>query len=106
MSSPVVAGPWPPGHHAGRDYTDGYRFLNNAAVATHYMRDQGARRIGILDIENHHGNGTEDIFHRRSGVFTVSVHADPVQELPCYIDFADETGAEGGKEHNLNQPLP
>ncbi|MBL3674842.1 histone deacetylase family protein [Paracoccus aerius] len=96
----------PPGHHAGRDYFGGYCFLNNAAIAAQYFRDQGASRVAVLDIDYHHGNGTQDIFYDRGDVLTVSIHGDPVQEYPYYIGFADEIGEGAGQRTNLNLPLP
>ena len=96
----------PPGHHAGRDYFGGYCFLNNAAIAAQHFRDLGAERVAVLDIDYHHGNGTQDIFYDRGDVLTVSIHGDPVQEYPYYIGFADETGEGAGLEANLNLPLP
>ena len=96
----------PPGHHAGRDYFGGYCFLNNAAIAAQAFRDGGAARVAVLDIDYHHGNGTQDIFYGRGDVLTVSIHGDPVQEYPYYIGFADETGEGEGKGANLNLPLP
>lgn len=96
----------PPGHHAGRDYFGGYCFLNNAAIAAQWFRDAGAARVAVLDVDYHHGNGTQDIFYDRGDVLTVSIHADPVQDYPYYIGFADETGAGEGLGANLNLPLP
>ena len=96
----------PPGHHAGRDYFGGYCFLNNAAIAAQYFRDRGAERVAMLDIDYHHGNGTQDIFYDRGDILTVSIHGDPVQEYPYYIGFADETGEGAGAGANLNLPLP
>lgn len=96
----------PPGHHAGRDYFGGYCFLNNAAIAAQYFRDSGAERVAVLDVDYHHGNGTQDIFYDRADVLTVSIHGDPVQEYPYYIGFADEDGEGAGKGYNLNFPLP
>lgn len=96
----------PPGHHSGRDYFGGYCFLNNAAIAAQYFRDTGAQRVAVLDIDYHHGNGTQDIFYGRDDILTVSIHGDPVQEYPYYIGFADETGQGAGQGFNLNLPLP
>lgn len=96
----------PPGHHAGRDYFGGYCFLNSAAIAAQYFRDTGAARVATLDIDYHHGNGTQDIFYDRGDVLNVSVHGDPVQEYPYYIGFADEMGTGAGEGANLNLPLP
>ncbi len=67
----------PPGHHAGGDFMGGYCFLNNAAIATQAFLDQGARRVAILDVDYHHGNGTQDIFYRRDDVLFASIHGDP-----------------------------
>lgn len=96
----------PPGHHAGRDYFGGYCFLNNAAIAAQSFRDTGSERVAVLDIDYHHGNGTQDIFYGRDDVLTVSIHGDPVQEYPYYIGFADEIGEGAGEGFNLNLPLP
>jgi acetoin utilization deacetylase AcuC-like enzyme len=96
----------PPGHHSGRDYFGGYCFLNNAAIAAQYFRDTGAQRVAVLDIDYHHGNGTQDIFYDRDDILTVSIHGDPVQEYPYYIGFAEETGQGSGQGFNLNLPLP
>jgi acetoin utilization deacetylase AcuC-like enzyme len=96
----------PPGHHAGRDYFGGYCFINNAAVAAQAFRDQGAARVAVLDVDYHHGNGTQDIFYGRDDVLTVSIHADPALEYPYYTGYADEAGQEAGLGFNLNLPLP
>ena len=95
----------PPGHHAGRDYFGGYCFLNNAGVAAHSLRDAGAARIAILDVDYHHGNGTQQIFYDRGDVFYVSVHADPDTDFPYFLGYADETGCGPGEGFNLNAPL-
>jgi len=96
----------PPGHHAGRDYFGGYCFLNNAAAAAQGFRTAGASKVAILDIDYHHGNGTQDIFYDRQDVLTVSIHADPTLEYPYYWGFADEKGQGTGQGFNLNLPLP
>lgn len=98
----------PPGHHAGSDFYGGYCFFNNAAIAAQAMRDRGLKRVAILDVDYHHGNGTQQIFYQRGDVLTVSLHADPKQEFPYFIGYADETGAgEGeGEGFHLNLPLP
>jgi len=96
----------PPGHHAARDYFGGYCFLNNAAIAAQYLRDNGASRIAILDVDYHHGNGTQSIFYDRSDVLFVSIHADPKNEYPFFLGHADERGAGDGDGYNLNLPLP
>lgn len=95
----------PPGHHASRDYYGGYCFLNNAAIAGQYLRDNGFGRVVILDVDYHHGNGTQSIFYDRDDVLFVSIHADPLQEFPFFIGHADETGEGKGKGYNLNLPL-
>ncbi len=94
----------PPGHHAGRDYAAGYCFINNAAVAAHYLSDRG--KVAILDVDYHAGNGTQDIFYERSDVLTISIHADPASEYPYYAGYADETGAGPGLGFHCNFPLP
>jgi acetoin utilization deacetylase AcuC-like enzyme len=95
----------PPGHHAGYDLYGGYCFLNNAAIAAQYLRDHGAGRIAILDVDFHHGNGTQDIFYQRADVLFASLHGDPAQEFPYFSGYADETGAGAGADFNLNFPL-
>ncbi|MFD2184570.1 histone deacetylase family protein [Rhodoplanes azumiensis] len=96
----------PPGHHAHRACYGGYCFFNNAAIAAQALRDAGADRVAVLDIDYHHGNGTQDIFYTRGDVLFVSLHADPVQEYPYYLGFADETGEGAGEGANANYPLP
>jgi acetoin utilization deacetylase AcuC-like enzyme len=96
----------PPGHHAGRDYCGGYCHLNHAAIAAQAARDAGIDRVAILDIDYHHGNGTQDIFLTRSDVFFASVHADPVRDYPFYWGHADEIGEGDGVGTTLNLPLP
>lgn len=96
----------PPGHHAARDLYGGYCFLNNAAIATQRLLDDGARRVAILDVDYHHGNGTQTIFYDRDDVLFASIHGDPLQEFPYYLGYADETGAGAGAGFNHNYPLP
>jgi len=96
----------PPGHHCGRDYLGGYSYLSNAAIAAEHALAIGARRIAILDVDYHHGNGTQDIFYRRSDVLYASIHADPVMDYPYYWGHADEQGDGEGKGTTLNLPLP
>ena len=96
----------PPGHHAGRDFFGGYCFLNNAALAAQVLRDAGHARVAIVDVDYHHGNGTQSIFYRRADVLTVSIHGDPVTEYPFYLGYADERGEAEGEGFNLNLPLP
>jgi len=95
----------PPGHHAGPDFMGGYCLLNNAAVAAQWLRDQGAARVAVLDVDYHHGNGTQSIFYDRADVLFVSIHGDPRTEYPFYLGHADETGVGAGAGCNLNLPL-
>jgi acetoin utilization deacetylase AcuC-like enzyme len=96
----------PPGHHAGPDFMGGYCFLNNAAIAAEGLRRQGCERVAILDVDYHHGNGTQSIFYERADVLFVSLHGDPRTEYPFYLGHADETGVGPGQGFNLNLPLP
>ncbi len=100
----------PPGHHAGADYCGGYCHLNVAAIAAQSALDSACdakiERIAILDIDYHHGNGTQDIFWTRGDVFYASVHADPATDYPFYWGHADERGAWDGEGSTLNLPLP
>ncbi|WP_374470260.1 histone deacetylase family protein [Phenylobacterium sp.] len=96
----------PPGHHAGADYMGGYCYLNSAAIAARAARDAGRRRVAILDVDYHHGNGTQDIFYEDADVFFASIHGDPSTEYPFYWGHADERGAGAGEGANLNLPLP
>src|ERR1700736_4000152 len=96
----------PPGHHAARDLYGGYCFLNNAAIAAQYLRDHGTDRVAILDVDFHHGNGTQDIFYDRSDVLYSSIHGDPLDAFPYFSGFADEIGSGDGAGYNLNLPLP
>ncbi|MCB1330965.1 MAG: histone deacetylase family protein [Maritimibacter sp.] len=96
----------PPGHHATGDMFGGYCFLNNAAIATQYLRDKGAARVAILDVDFHHGNGTQDIFYARDDVLFVSLHGDPMETFPYYLGHAEETGTGEGAGHTLNFPMP
>ncbi|MBC7605253.1 MAG: histone deacetylase family protein, partial [Ramlibacter sp.] len=95
----------PPGHHAGADFMGGYCFLNNAAVAAQTLRDNGCERVAILDVDFHHGNGTQEIFYERNDVLFVSIHGDPRTEYPFYLGHADEQGGGAGEDFNLNLPL-
>jgi acetoin utilization deacetylase AcuC-like enzyme len=96
----------PPGHHAGADFLGGYCFVNHAAVAAQHLRGKGASRVAVLDVDYHHGNGTQSIFYDRADVLYVSIHGDPKTEFPFYLGHADETGAGAGAGCNLNLPLP
>lgn len=96
----------PPGHHAGADFMGGYCFLNNAAVAVEALREGGCSRVAVLDVDYHHGNGTQSLFYRRPDVLFTSLHADPRTDYPFYPGHADETGEGPGEGFNLNLPLP
>ena len=95
----------PPGHHAGADYLGGYCYLNNAAIAAEAAIAAGKARVAILDVDYHHGNGTQDIFYARGDVLFASIHADPGMDYPFYWGRADETGEGAGEGANLNLPL-
>ena len=95
----------PPGHHAAGNLFGGFCYLNNAAIVANWLVQHG-QRVAILDIDYHHGNGTQAIFYGRSDVLVCSIHADPLQEYPFYWGFADEYGAGAGRNHNFNFPLP
>jgi acetoin utilization deacetylase AcuC-like enzyme len=95
----------PPGHHAGRDYLGGYCYLNSAAVAAAEAAHRG-RRVAILDVDYHHGNGTQDIFYESGDVLFTSIHADPSMDYPFYWGHADECGEGPGIGRTVNLPLP
>ncbi len=95
----------PPGHHAGHDYPMGFCVFNNVALAAaHLQKEFGLERVLILDIDAHHGNGTQDIFYRSSKVLYVSLHEDPI-EFPL-TGFVDEVGEDEGQGYSVNVPLP
>ncbi len=96
----------PPGHHAGADYLGGYCYLNNAAIAARAAQAAGRGRVAILDVDYHHGNGTQDIFWDDPTVFYASLHADPATDYPFFWGHADETGGGAGAGATLNLPLP
>ncbi len=96
----------PPGHHAAADFFGGYCFLNNAAIAAQAFVGNGARRVAILDVDYHHGNGSQAIFYNRADVYFASIHGDPRQEYPYFLGHADETGEGAGEGFNANYPLP
>lgn len=95
----------PPGHHAFGDLAGGFCFLNNSGIAAEYLRRAG-KRPGILDVDVHHGNGTQGIFYDRADVLTVSLHADPERFYPFFWGHASERGEGPGLGYNLNLPLP
>lgn len=94
----------PPGHHAERRVYGGFCYFNNASIAANHLSKKA--KTAILDIDYHHGNGTQDIFYERSDVLTVSIHGHPDQAFPYFSGFADEIGAGPGIGFNLNLPLP
>lgn len=96
----------PPGHHASQDMAGGYCYLNNAAIAAQAHRNKGAKRVAILDIDYHHGNGTQAIFYDRADVFFASLHCRPEDEYPFLMGYDTETGFGPGKGYNLNLPMP
>ena len=95
----------PPGHHAFADLAGGFCFVNNSAVAALVLRRKHPR-VAIVDVDLHHGNGTQGIFYERADVLTVSVHADPIRFYPFFWGHAHERGTGAGLGHNLNLPLP
>ncbi|MFC3625930.1 histone deacetylase family protein [Vogesella amnigena] len=96
----------PPGHHAAHEYMGGYCYLNNAAIAAQYARSHGAKRVAVLDVDYHHGNGTQSIFYQRDDVLFLSLHGDPKNSYPYFSGHRDELGAGNGFGYNLNLPLP
>jgi acetoin utilization deacetylase AcuC-like enzyme len=95
----------PPGHHCPRSAFGGYGLLNYSAAATAYLAER-AGRVAVLDVDYHHGNGTQQIFYQRADVLYVSLHADPNRAFPYFIGWADERGAGAGEGFTLNLPLP
>ena len=96
----------PPGHHATSALCGGYCYLNNTALAAQSFIDAGMDRVAVLDVDYHHGNGTQAIFYERDDVLTISLHADPAIEYPYFLGFKDEPGAGPGEGLNHNYPLP
>ena len=97
----------PPGHHAGTSFFGGSCYLNNAAIAAQALRDGGMDSVAIIDLDAHHGNGTQQIFYERSDVFYGSVHADPgAGNFPHFVGYEDEQGDGSGSGFNRNVPLP
>jgi acetoin utilization deacetylase AcuC-like enzyme len=90
----------PPGHHAGADYLGGYSYLGNAAIAAEQAMAAG-RRVAILDVDYHHGNGTQDVVGGRAEIAFASIHADPSTDYPFFWGHADES-----QGNILNLPLP
>jgi acetoin utilization deacetylase AcuC-like enzyme len=96
----------PPGHHAALDLYGGYCFVNNAAAAVQALRDGGMERVALVDVDYHHGNGSQDIFWSRGDVLVTNLHGDPRQEYPFFTGYADERGDGEGVDANRNYPLP
>ena len=96
----------PPGHHAHHDLYGGYCFLNNAAIAAQMFLENGAKRVAILDVDFHHGNGSQEIFYSRNDVLYCSLHGAPEDAFPYYLGYADEAGQGPGEGFNLNYPMP
>jgi acetoin utilization deacetylase AcuC-like enzyme len=96
----------PPGHHAPRGSFGGYCYFNNAAIVAEHAVARTGGRVAILDVDYHHGNGTQQIFYRRGDVFYASLHGDPDRAFPYYLGYADERGQGDGAGTNLNIPLP
>ena len=95
----------PPGHHAGPATFGGYCYLNNTALAAAWLAARGAK-VGVIDVDTHHGNGTQAVFWDRGDVLTVSIHGDPELHFPFYTGFKEEKGEGNGAGANLNLPLP
>jgi len=96
----------PPGHHAGTNFYGGFCYLNNAAIAANHLQNLSSKKVAILDIDYHHGNGTQQIFYESNQVLFVSIHADPNDEYPYYSGYSDEKGKGDGTGYNLNITLP
>lgn len=94
----------PSGHHAHRDMAQGFCYLNNAAIAATLARSRYGK-VAIIDVDVHHGNGTQQIFYERSDVFVASLHADPASCYPFFVGYNEETGAGAGAGYNLNVTL-
>jgi acetoin utilization deacetylase AcuC-like enzyme len=104
MEGLVYALTHPIGHHALPDKMGGYSYFNNAAIAAEHLSKLG--KVAILDLDFHHGNGTQEIFYNRSDVLFVSLHVDPRVKFPYYYGYADERGEGEGLGFNINFPLP
>jgi acetoin utilization deacetylase AcuC-like enzyme len=96
----------PPGHHAEADCAGGFCYLNNTAIAAQRVREVTGGRVAVLDVDVHHGNGTQAIFYARDDVLTVSIHAETLNYFPLFAGYADERGEGAGDGYNLNLPLP
>lgn len=96
----------PPGHHAARAMFGGYCYFNSAAIVAEQLTRRTGEPVAILDVDYHHGNGTQQIFYARGDVLYVSLHGDPDRAYPYFSGFAEETGTGAGLGANLNLPLP
>ena len=96
----------PPGHHAGKDLFGGYCFMNNASIAVEGLIRDGAKRVALLDVDFHHGNGSQDIFYDRDDVMYCSLHGQPEDAFPHFLGYHDENGSGKGEGYNWNYPLP
>lgn len=96
----------PPGHHSARAVFGGYCYLNQAAVAVEWLVSRTSDKIAVLDVDFHHGNGTQQIFYDRADVLYASIHADPARTFPYFAGYAGETGLGAGAGTTFNQPLP
>jgi acetoin utilization deacetylase AcuC-like enzyme len=95
----------PPGHHAAPEVYGGYCYLNNVSIAASRLVQAG-QRVAIIDVDTHHGNGTQTVFWERGDVLTISIHGDPNEHFPFFIGHADEVGMGEGEGANRNFPLP
>ena len=95
----------PPGHHAAPATFGGYCYLNNTALAAAWLAARGAK-VAIVDVDTHHGNGTQAVFWTRGDVLTISIHGDPEVHFPFFSGFPEERGEGAGSDANLNSPLP
>lgn len=96
----------PPGHHVSRNVFGGGSYLNNAAIAAQWLRDHGVQKVAIVDVDFHHGNGTQAIFYGRSDVVYTSLHGHPDRCFPYFSGYEDEVGTGEGRGATLNVPLP
>lgn len=95
----------PPGHHASQDLAGGFCYFNNSAIAAQQLLEK-FDRVAIVDVDVHHGNGTQRVFYDRNDVLTISIHADPVRFYPFFWGYAEERGQGEGEGYNVNLPLP
>lgn len=95
----------PPGHHAFSERAGGFCFLANTAIAAQYLC-RSRDKVAIIDVDVHHGNGTQGIFYERGDVLTCSIHADPMNYYPFFWGHASERGEGEGEGANMNLPVP